>query len=129
MKIPQNVPLYDHPIATCWLDSEGIFYSVSKPGLRTIALLDDYIEFVKDICRCEQVCIIADIDEATPMDPETRKYAAKRLPEIYKAMAILATSKIAVENGSIYLGLVNEGYPIRMFIDKRTAKEWIREYL
>jgi hypothetical protein len=129
MKIPQNTRIYEHPMATCWLDAEGILYAVSKPIPRTIDLLGDYIKFVKKVCRCDKVCLIADIDEATPMDTNTKKYAAKHLPEIYKAMAILATSKIASENGSIYLNLVNEGYPIRMFVDKRTAKDWIRQYL
>jgi hypothetical protein len=129
MEIPKNTTLYEHPMATFWFDKNGILYSVSKDGSRTIELMDDYIAFVKSLTNNERVCIVTDISKAGPMDKKNRDYAAVQLQKVYKAMAIITKTRVGEMIGKVFLQLEDQPYPTAMFTEEKDAIEWVKQYL
>ena len=125
MDIPQNQKLYEHYIATLWFDDMGILYSVSKPGPRSIPIMQDYIDFVKNITLNKKVYLLTDISKAFPMDEETRKFSATHLPQVYNAMAIYSKTPLGNAVGKIFLDLESQPYPIKMFDDLDAARLWL----
>ncbi len=126
MLIPDNVPLYEHPIATLWM-IDGIMYSNSKPGARTIAIMEDYISFIKKITGNKKVFILTDMSAATPMDKETRAYSAIHLPELYSAMAIVSETPLGQLIGNIFIQLESQPYPLKIFTDQQEALTWLQQ--
>ncbi len=129
MEIPKNNTLYEHQMATFWFDKDGILYSVSKGGPRTIELMDDYIAFVKTIINDAKVCIVTDISKASPMDKKTRDHSALELQKVYKAMAIIAQTRVGEMIGKVFLQLDEQPYPTAMFTDEEQAIKWVKQYL
>lgn len=132
MEIPKGATLYEHPLASYWMDSDGIWYAVSKETPRTLEMMRDNVAFLKKIFENKRVCLIADASKVSPYDKETRNYLAKELNNLYKAMAIISTSSIGrmVANTFILSHLLNPlPVPMKMFKNEKEAKEWLREYL
>jgi len=129
MTIPNNTTLYEHPIATFWFDETGILCSVSKSGARSIEIMAEYIEFVKDIIHNRKVCILTDISNASPMNKETREYVAGQLESVYKAMAILTDTPVGTMIGKVFTQLEKQPYPISMFSEEDSARKWLLKHL
>lgn len=129
MDIPTNVKPYEHPMATFWFDDLGILHSVSKPGDRTIKIMEEYIAFVKALVDNKQVCILSDISKASAMDKETRDYSAKQLEKVYKAMAIISHTSLGKMVGKVFLQLDSQPYPTAMFTNEKEAYDWLKQYL
>ncbi|MGZ3920276.1 MAG: DUF7793 family protein [Bacteroidia bacterium] len=129
MNIPNNVKRYEHPMATFWFDELGILYSISKTGPRTKQVMDEYINYVKNLINNKPVCILTDISRASPMDKETREYTAQKLQKVYKAMAIITSTPAGEMIGKVFLKLDGQPYPIAMFVNEKDAKEWLKQYL
>ena len=129
LTLPKNETLIEHPIATFWFDEDGILHSVSKPGSRTIEVMDEYIAFVKEMVNGERVCILTDISKASPMDKETRDYTATQLQHVYKAMAILSGTPLGHTIGKFFFQLEGQPYPTGMFSSEDEARKWLMQYL
>lgn len=129
MTIPNNTTLYEHPIATFWFDETGILCSVSKSGARTVEIMTEYIEFVKDIIKNRKVCILTDISNASPMNKETREFVARQLETVYKAMAILTDTPVGTMIGKVFTQLEKQPYPISMFSEEDSARKWLLKHL
>lgn len=126
---PKDKTLIEHPIATFWFDDHGVLHSVSKPGPRTIEVMNEYISFVKEMVNEQKVCILTDISRASPMDKETRDYTASQLQHVYKAMAILSGTPVGYTIGKLFLQLEGQPYPTGMFSNEAEARKWLMQYL
>jgi hypothetical protein len=129
MTIPANVKTYEHSIATLWFGDLGILYSISRPGPRTIEVMDDYILFIRSIIGAQPVCILTDISKASPMDKKARDHTATQLQKVYKAMAIISNTAVGDMVGKVFLQLDVQPYPTAMFTTEADAKEWLMQYL
>jgi hypothetical protein len=128
MLSPQNHKVYEHAIATLWFDEDGILNFISKPVHRDLAIMMDYVNFVKSIST-EKVCLLADISHTTPLDKETREYLGKHLQDIYKAMALLSNRPGPEMVGKTFLALNDQPYPTAMFHDVNSARTWLKQYV
>ncbi len=129
MRIPAEAKLYEHPMATFWFDELGILHSVSKPGARTIEIMDEYITFVSKLVNYKPVCILTDISKAGTMDKKTRDHTATQLQKVYKAMAIISETPVGKTIGKLFLHIEGQPYPTAMFDSEEEAKEWLIKYL
>lgn len=117
---------YEHSIATLWIDDYGILHALAKPGPMTIQSFDGYFAFVQKLIGGKRVRIITEVTNASPMDAETRKYVASRLPDLFSAMAIVSESHIGLLKGKTFIELGNQPYPTALFENENDALVWIR---
>jgi hypothetical protein len=129
MDIPGNVKLFEHPIGVLWFDDKGILHSVSRQHPRTIEVMDDYIQFIRNIVNGKKVCILTDISKASAMNKETRNHIGTRLDEVYKAMAILTNTPVGKFIGTSFMHLDHQPYPMAMFTNEQEAYAWLQNYL
>jgi hypothetical protein len=127
MKIPSNLQLHEHEMATVWFDEEGILCVVVKNGPRNVSSMNDYYQFVNKITNGKKVRILTDITGASPMDTETRAHAARILPMLFSAMAIISDSHIGLLMGQTFLELSDQPYPTGIFQNSEEALAWLKK--
>jgi hypothetical protein len=127
MNIPKNAKIYDTPLTTCWMGDDGIVYSVSKPNERTIAnyeiLFDVYAELSEN--GKKKFCIIGDITDAKPLEPEVRKFVEVETAKYIRAMALVSKSTLGEAIGSVFKLLSSNPYPIATFDNYAEALRWL----
>ncbi|HEY6161235.1 MAG TPA: hypothetical protein VI112_08430 [Bacteroidia bacterium] len=130
MEPPKNAKVYEFPTSTIWFDEDGILYSMGKKApAETIEESKRTLEQFKEIVGHKKVCMILDVTNAQPNNKETRDFAAKELPPLVKAMALISNSPLGRMMVNLFFGLKPPPYPARMCANEKEAKEWIRQYL
>lgn len=128
---PETGMKYDFPTSTIWMDEDGIVYSVPKPGVgpSTRAESEETIERFKEIMNYEKRCMILQSGSDPLPNKEDRKWIAKELEALTKAMAIIYTSPMGRMMANLFFGLMPASYPVKFFSNEKEAREWIRQYL
>src|ERR1700740_1953477 len=97
MEIPDNVKVIDWTTSIIWFDSDGVMYSMPKPGVVELELSReetlDQMEKFKAIIGHKKVCMILETNanSKTPKK-EDRDFIADQLTQITKAMAVISGS-------------------------------------
>ena len=128
MKPPDNTTTFDGELATYWFE-EGILISLSKSPTRTVANITENIALVKRITNNKKVPLLIYLSNSPVPDKETRKLAAKELPNVYTAMAMVSKSGLAKIIMNMVFGLKPPTIPMKSFSDDKKAKEWLKHYL
>lgn len=130
MEIPKGVELYETARSIAWIDENGILCSISKKAPPpTLEETDRDLEKFKKQFGNRKWCMILDVTNASPNTKETRDYAAKELPKLVKAMAMISNSALGRMVANLFFGLKPPPYPAKMFSNEREAKEWLKQYL
>lgn len=126
--IPTDRTTYEGEIATYWFE-EGILVSLSKSPKRTVQNITANVALVKSITNDRPVPLLIYLKNSPVPDKETRKFSTEKLPEIYKAMAMVSKPGLA----SFIMGLLFKfkpsPIPIRSFTDDALAKEWLKQFV
>jgi|ERR1051326_821586 hypothetical protein len=130
MEPPKDARVYELSTSTIWFDEDGVLYSIGKKvPPETLEESKKTLGQFKDIIGHKKVCMILDVTNAQPSTKETRDWAAKELPPLVKAMALISNSPLGRMVVNLFFGLKPPPYPARMCASEKEAKEWIRQYL
>lgn len=129
MNPPKDVTIYESELATMWLDEEGILYIIAKKAERTPEKQKAQFDFVSKLTKGQKVCAMADISLSASMDKKTREQSAELVPKTFKAMAVLSNSTFARFFANLYMGLIKQSVPVRLFEKEEEALNWLRLFL
>jgi len=130
IQIPDNVKITDWPASTTWFDENGILYSVyKKDKKRSLEETISTIEEFKKQLNGKKVCLLADVTHSGESSREVRDYAAKELPKVIKAIAMVSDSALGKMLANLFLTLKAQPYPTKVFDNETSAKEWLKQYL
>jgi len=130
MTPPENVKVHELPTSTIWLDEDGILYSVSKKAShRTVEEAEAALKKFMEVTGGRKLCMISDNTESPPVSKEMRDYAAKVLPNMTKAIAILSRSSVGRMAANLFFSLKKQPFPVKFFENEEEAKEWIKQYV
>jgi len=128
MDIPTDKQIFHGEIADYWME-DGILVSLSKNPKRTIENISGNMKLVKEISGDKPIPLLIYLCNSPVPDKETRKFAAKALPEIYSAMAMVSKPGLSKFIINILFKLKPPPIPMKSFIDDKKAKEWLNQFL
>lgn len=132
MKIPENVAVKEFKASYCWIDKDGIVYSVPKLDAPELSReeTDEEVKAFKNYIGNKKVCLLIESNpKAKPPSKEDRDHISKIFDSICKAMAIITTSPVSKMIANLFFGLKPPAYPAKMFTSEIEAKEWLKQYL
>jgi hypothetical protein len=128
MDIPTDKQIFHGEIADYWME-DGILVSLSKNPKRTVENISGNMKLVKEISGDKPIPLLIYLCNSPVPDKETRKFAAKALPEIYSAMAMVSKPGLSKFIINILFKLKPPPIPMKSFIDDKKAKEWLNQFL
>jgi hypothetical protein len=128
MKPPEDVQLFEGEIATYWLDTNGILYSLSKSPKRTVKNITENIALVKRITGNKPVPLLIYLSNSPVPDKETRKFSTEQLPNVYTAMAMVSEPGLASFIMNILFKFKPPPIPMKSFSDDKQAIEWLKQF-
>jgi hypothetical protein len=130
IKAPNNTKLYETPIATFWLDKDGIVCGVSKPVERTVEHYKKNFElFAKLMKNGNKLCFLADSSNTLPVSLEVREYLTTEIPKYIKAHAIISDHPLPATLTTAVIKLSFAGFPVNQFLTEEEAKGWLKTFL
>lgn len=131
MQPPEHIEIYDTPLMRCWWGRDGILYSISKPGPRTIEKYAQVMELYAKLSDNgkKKFCVLGDITETRPLSKAVRDYVAAETGKYVKAMALVSASATGTATGSIYEMLSRTPYLVATFEDRDEAIRWLQQQL
>jgi hypothetical protein len=128
MRPPSSAILNETPTGIYWYD-DGILHVITKRGPEPpLEERKKQTETLISNLRGKKICAIIDITNSTPTDSESREYNARILPEIFCAIAFIATNPLGKILVNIYLGFKPLSFPHKVFSNIEDAREWIMQY-
>jgi len=121
--------LIEGEIADYLLTDEGILIAYSKSVLRTVESISRNVDLVKKITNNKPVPLLIYLKNSPIPDKETRRISAKKLPEIYTAMAMVSKPGLAQFIMKILFKFQNPPIPMKSFTDDKKAMEWLKRFL
>jgi hypothetical protein len=111
-------------------DPLGILTIVAKDVARTYEKQLAALAMIDQITDGIPVSLVLDLRETSLIlyDSDTREYLARRLPFMFKAVAVIAVTTLQKVAPTIFLNTVGEPVPIRMFETEVQAAEWLRQF-
>jgi hypothetical protein len=128
MNRPTDRTIFEGEIADYYMDN-GILISLSKSPKRTIQNISSNIELVKSITGNKAVPLLIYLCNSPVPDRETQKFSTQKLPEVYKAMAMVSKSGLAAFIMKLLFKFKKPPIPMKNFTDDIEAKEWLKQYL
>jgi hypothetical protein len=128
IKPPIGRQVYEGEIATYWME-DGVLISLSKSPRRTVANITANVALVKNITNNKKMPLLIYLSNSPVPDNETRKFAAKQLPEIYTAMAMVSKPGLSRFIMNFIFRLNKPPIPMKSFTDDREAKDWLKQFL
>ena len=129
MKPPANAQTFEGELATFWFDENGILCALAKNTPRSVELQKENYAFIRRITHNKKVCLLSDTSSAAQQDKATRDYAAREMPNVFTAMAVISDSVIGQFATNIFITLKNQPIPIKFFTNEADAKQWLKKYL
>jgi hypothetical protein len=127
---PENAKVIELPSSTIWFDENGILCSVAKKvPQQTIEQAQAALEEFKKITGGKKMCMLSDNTNSPPVNKEMRDYAAKVIPDLVKAIAVLSRSSVGRMAANLFFSLKKQPYPVKFFDDEAEAKTWLKQYL
>lgn len=134
MEIPKDVNVIDWEANYMWFDTDGVLYSMPKPGMDQPELSREEtaqrMEEFKKLVGNKKVCMVME-SNANSKAPkkEDRDFIADQLSQVTKAMAIITTSPLSRMIANLFFGLKPPAYPVKFCKNEIEAKDWIKQYL
>lgn len=128
MNPPANTQIFEGEIATYWMDSDGILYSLSKSTTRTVKNISENIALVKQITGGKRAPLLIYLANSPVPDKETQKFSAEQLPNVYKAMAMVSKPGLAKFIMNLLFAFKPPTIPMKSFSDDVQAKEWLKQF-
>jgi hypothetical protein len=134
MIVPTNTQIYETLSSTYWFDEDGIMCSNTKPipaNITVKEIIKDSDKVIKELKTLnKKFCMLIDLEYSRQNTREERENAAKAMPEITKALAVIVHNPLGRVMMNLFLGLSKPTYPIKIFKpgEEADAKEWLKQY-
>lgn len=130
LSLPDNYNIVDTATSYYWYDEDGILCTINKktaplPVEEIEKVFYDFIAATGD----QKVCMLMDVTHSPHSTKETRQFAARELPRILKALAMVSRSAMGRVLANMFLAIMRPPYPVKMFSNEHDAKDWLRKYL
>lgn len=123
---PKDRQIYESEIARYWIDDNGFLVSISKNITRTVENIGANVELVKRITNNKPVPLLIYLTNSPVPDKQTRKFSAEQVPNIYSAMAMVASSGLSKLIMNMVFGLKKPPIPMKSFSDSKAAIDWLK---
>ncbi|HEX4888232.1 MAG TPA: hypothetical protein VFV37_09330 [Luteibaculaceae bacterium] len=113
--------------ALSWFDKNGIYCSVPIPGkaVPTLQEMKDNIEWWEREFAGQKVWWLTVVDPNAKGSKESRDFMKDILPRYVHGLALINHSALGRMAANIFFGLHSPTYPVKMFSDSTSAKEWL----
>jgi len=128
MQIPKDQPIFEGEIANYWFE-DGILVSDSKSIKRTVPLIASNVELVKTITNNTPVPLLIYLKNSPIPDKETQRFSREKLPEIYKAMAMVSKPGLALFIMNLLFKFKKPPIPMKSFSNAEEAKKWLKQFV
>jgi len=129
MELEDSQELIKGEIADYRLGNDGILYSYSKNILRTVKNISENVELVKKITSGKPVPLLIYLCNSPVPDKAARKLSREKLPEIYKAMAMVSKPGLSQFIMKILFSFQKPPIPMRSFTGVTEAREWLKQFI
>jgi hypothetical protein len=134
LQIPYNAKTYELTNSVVWFDESGILYSRPKELITDVGVdqvKEEMKRFREILMPHKQVCMIAEAHPGGTKLPKKgdRDMMADEVASVTKAMAVIISSSVSKMIINLFFAFKPPPYPMRMFNDEASAKNWIRQYL
>ncbi|MCB9447157.1 MAG: STAS/SEC14 domain-containing protein [Flavobacteriales bacterium] len=129
MVVPDDRPTYETELSTYWFEPDGLLISLSKPPKRTLTNTNENFELVARITNQTKVPMLVYICNSPVPDKATRQFVARKLPDVYKAMAMVSGGALGKLIMNMIFSINPPSIPMRSFSDEEKAREWLRTFL
>jgi hypothetical protein len=126
---PSGAALYEGETATFWFDDHGILYCRAKEVERTLERQKASFELIRSIAGSRKVYMLADTTTGGLQDKAAREYAAREMPGIFRAMAIISASAFGRMIANTMSSLQDQPVPIKQFSAEAQAKDWLMDFI
>ena len=119
------------PKSTVHIDDDGIVISAYKKD-SMVEIDDVYLnrETTLKLTGGKSCVTLIHLSNVTSVSKEARYYfSSAEWAEIFKAIALYATTPVNKSIGNFFLGINKPVMPVKLFDSKEKAIEWLKEYL
>lgn len=118
---------FETPLATCWFDKQLLCIDI-KNVERTGKNTRDHYWILKSMIR-KKVCWLVDIQACVHYEIDSTITIQKEMPEICKALALIADTDCQREVAAGLEVLKEQGVPVRVFETEKEARRWLKDCL
>ena len=128
VKPPAGTQIFEGEIANYWFDGD-VLVSLSKSPKRTVENISANIALVKKITNNKRFPLLIYLSNSPVPDKEARKFSTEKLPEIYKAMAMVSKPGLSKFIMNILFALKQPPIPMKSFTNDMEAKQWLQQFV
>lgn len=122
-------PIIEGEIADYHYGDDGILISYSKSVMRTVELIQNNVDLVKEITGNKPVPLLIFLKNSPMPDKETRQFSTEKLPEIYTAMAMVSKPGLALFIMNLLFKFKAPPIPMKSFADETSARQWLQQFI
>jgi hypothetical protein len=113
-----------------WFDDKDVLYSVPKDNVEDVTMEEslDEIRLWEERVGDKKYCMISVVNPHAKSSKEQRDWAAEVLPKYVTAIALISNSALGRMAIKLFVGLRPPTYPLKVFKDYESAKEWLDQY-
>lgn len=127
INIPSDRQIWEGEIATYWFE-DGILVSLSKSIKRTVPLIRNNVELVKQITNSTPVPLLIYLTDSPIPDRATQKFSTEMVPMIYKAMAMVSKPGLSKFIMNLLFRFKPPPIPMKSFTSDVEAKAWLKQF-
>jgi hypothetical protein len=128
MTLPQDgTKILQHPLATLWVDSDGILHKISKNTPRTVENVTDLYSLIRRTMKGKKVCAMIEVSHETASGPDVRDALKKEIPQTFTAVALITNTQIGQMVATMTSVLTPVYVPTEVFKEEPKAEEWLKE--
>lgn len=112
-----------------WKTHDSIICSVPKEVQKQFTLEEQEQQLVefREIFGTDKQYMISVINPYAKSNKETRDFAARVIPDLVEAIAVINDSALGRMTINLFVGLRPPTYHLKVFTNSKTAFKWIRE--
>ena len=130
LTIPDNTQLFITPIATYWVDEQGILCGISKKVERTIENYKKVTELFKELTlNGNKLCVLIDVTDSMSVSKEASNYIAEEMKKYVKAHAVISKNPLPGTIISNVFKLNLSTFPVMWFATEKESKDWLKSFL
>ncbi len=119
--------IHEDPLATFWLDQDGILHLTTKPIQLSRDNSHALIQKIKKLTGGRKVYVISNLTPIKEITEEGRIYYKKEFPSIFKAIAFVSASELGRMVGTVLFLIMDPLIPTQIFDNEAEAREWLKE--
>jgi hypothetical protein len=120
--------MFEGKYGTYWITDDILFVAYKTDLVVTLKvakrIVNDRLEFQKDV----EYPVFCDLTRIIGSDSEARHYLVQEGTLLIKALAVYATSPVAVRLTEFYLKTLSHKIPTKLFTNKNQAIRFLKPY-